>query len=354
MIMNEVLQQHFLDNSVQSWIIALGMFLGGLVFIRLFRRILLSALKKWAAGTEGVYDDFIVAETSRSLIPLLYFGVFYASLHYLTLTPAAIRVINVLSLLYLTFFVVRLIIAVLRFVLMQYLGRQENGEEKQKQIRGVMVIISAVIWAIGLVFLMDNWGFDVTAIITGLGIGGIAIALATQHILGDLFSYFVILFDRPFEVGDFIIVQDKVGTIEYIGIKTTRLRSLTGEEIVCSNTDLTNSRVHNFKKMERRRIVFKVAVIYDTPLEQLERIPGMLKHVIENEPNVTFDRAHLFNLADSWLEFECVYYVVTSDYVQYMDAQQSINLQLIKEFRQEGIEFAFPSQSIYLQQQKAE
>lgn len=352
--MNDVLQQDFLGNSVQSWIIALLMFLGGLLVIRLFRKVILSALKKWAAGTEGEYDDFIVAETSRSLIPLLYFGVFYAALHYLVLTPATLKVINVLSLLYLTFFVVRLIIAVLRFVLMQYLGRQENGEEKKKQIRGVMVIISVVIWAMGLVFLMDNWGFDVTAIITGLGIGGIAIALATQHILGDLFSYFVILFDRPFEVGDFVVIQDKVGTVEYIGVKTTRLRSLTGEEIVCSNTDLTNSRLHNFKKMQQRRIAFKVAVTYDTPPEKLERIPGMLEQIIKSEPNVTFDRAHFFNLADSWLEFECVYYVVTSDYVQYMDAQQFINLQLIKVFGQEDIQFAFPSRSIYLQQQPAD
>lgn len=348
--MNEVLQQHFLGNSVQSWIIALLMFLGGAIVIRLFRKILLSALKKWAERTEGNYDDFIVAETRRSIVPLLYFAAFYAAFHYLTFSPATMRVFKAASLLYLTFFVVRLIIAVLRFIIMQYLSRQDNGEEKQKQISGLMIIVSIVIWAIGLVFLMDNLGFDVTAIITGLGIGGIAIALATQHILGDLFSYFVILFDRPFEVGDFIVIQDKIGTIEHIGIKTTRLRSLTGEEIVCSNTDLTNSRIHNFKKMQRRRIVFKVSVTYDTPPEKLELIPGILKQIIESEANVAFDRAHLFNLADSWLEYECVYFVDTPDYLQYMDAQQSINLQLIRKFGQEDISFAFPSQSIYLNQ----
>jgi small-conductance mechanosensitive channel len=348
-MMNEVLQQHFLNNSVQSWIIALGMFLGGLVIIRLFRKILLSALKKWADGTAGRFDDFIVEETRRSIIPLLYYGAFYAALHYLTLSPLAGRVLHVVSLLYLTFFAVRLVITVLRFALMQYLSRQENGEEKQKQVRGVMVIVSAIIWVLGLVFLMDNWGFDVTAIITGLGIGGIAIALATQHILGDLFSYFVILFDRPFEVGDFIIVQDKIGTIEHIGIKTTRVRSLFGEEVVCSNTDLTNSRIHNYKKMERRRIAFKVTVTYQTPAGKSAKIAGMLKQIIDNEPAVTFDRAHLFSFSPSGLEYECVYYVSTGDYNQYMDAQQSINIGIIWKFEEEGIEFAIPTQNVFLQ-----
>lgn len=347
--MNEVLQQHFLGNSVQSWIIALLMFLGGVIVIRLFRKILLSALKKWADNTEGRFDDFIVAETHRSIIPLLYYGAFYAAFSYLTISARAERVLHVVSLLYLTFFAVRLLSTVLRFMLMQYLSRQENGEEKQKQVRGVMVIVSVIIWILGGVFLMDNWGFDVTAIITGLGIGGIAIALATQQILGDLFSYFVILFDRPFEVGDFIILEDKIGTIEHIGIKTTRVRSLFGEEVVCANTDLTNSRIHNYKKMERRRIAFKVTVNYQTPPDKSARIAGMLTQIIEKEPNITFDRAHLFSFSPSGFEFECVYYVGTGDYNQYMNAQQSINIGIIEKFNEEGIEFAIPAQNVFLQ-----
>jgi len=350
--MNDVLQQHFLGNSVQSWIIALLMFLGGLVVIRLFRKILLSVLKKWADGTEGRFDDFIVEETRRSIVPLLYYGAFYAAINYLEISPRAGKVLHVVSLLYLTFFAVRLLITVLRFILMQYLSRQENGAEKQQQIRGVMVIVSVIIWALGLVFLMDNWGFDVTAIITGLGIGGIAIALATQQILGDLFSYFVILFDRPFEVGDFVIVQDKIGTIEHIGIKTTRVRSLFGEEVICSNTDLTNTRIHNYKKLERRRIAFKVAVTYQTPASTSVRIAGMLKQIIEREPNVTFDRAHLFSFSQSGLEFECVYYVSTGDYNMYMDAQQSINIGIIRKFEEEGVEFAIPAQNVFLQERQ--
>src|SRR3546814_878321 len=142
-----------------------------------------------------------------------------------------------------------------------------------RQNRGIMFILNVVIWIFGLVLLLSNLGYDVTAIVAGMGIGGIAIALAAQTILGDLFSYFVIFFDRPFEIGDFIVVDDKSGTVEYVGIKTTRLKSLGGEQLVFSNTDLTNSRLHNYKRMERRRIVFKLGVVYETPEKKLKLIP---------------------------------------------------------------------------------
>lgn len=346
--MNEVLQEQLLGNSIQSWIVAGVIFFAGILLVMAFRKLLLLRLKKWAHSSEGRTDDFIVFEMQRSVIPLLYYGAFIAALHYLTLHPQALKVINIASLLYLTFLIVRLITAVLRFILMSYLSRQENGAERQKQVSGVMIIVSVVIWILGIVFLLDNWGFDVTAIITGLGIGGIAIALATQHILGDLFSYFVILFDRPFEVGDFIVVQDKSGTIEYIGIKTTRLRSITGEQLVCSNTDLTNSRVHNFKRMERRRIVFKIGVTYQTPADQLSRIGAMVEEVIGSVEGITFDRAHFASFGDSSLVFECVYFVATGDYTFYMNVQQEVNLRLFRKFESEGIEFAYPTQTIFL------
>lgn len=348
MKMNMFLQEQFLGNSVQSWIIAGVIFCAGVLLIMALKKVLLARLKSWADNSDGTTDDFIVRQMQRSIIPLLYYGVFFGAVQYLNLHPKAARVIDVASLLYLTFIVVRLITDILRFMLMQYLSRQENGAEKQKQVRGVMVIVSIVIWVVGAVFLLDNWGFDVTTIITGLGIGGIAIALATQHILGDLFSYFVILFDRPFEVGDFIIVGDKIGGIEYIGIKTTRIRSLTGEQLVCSNTDLTNSRIHNYKRMERRRIVFRVKVTFQTPAGVLARVGDMMKEIIDGIEHITFDRAHMAAIGDYGPEFECVYYVASSDYLLYMDVQQQINLRLMERFEQAGIRFAHPTQTLFL------
>src|SRR5690606_36420705 len=181
----------------------------------------------------------------------------YWSMHLLYLSDRTEKIIAVVTSVLVTYFVLRLISSVVLLLLKTEIRKREHGEEKIKQLGGLIMIINLVIWFLGLVFLLSNWGIEVTPIIAGLGIGGIAVALAAQNILGDLFSYFVIFFDRPFEAGDFIIVNgDFLGSVEYIGIKTTRIRSLTGEQIVVSNTDLTNSRIKNFKRMERRRIVF--------------------------------------------------------------------------------------------------
>ncbi len=173
-------------------------------------------------------------------------------------------------------------------------------------------------------------------------------ALAAQAILQDLFSYFSIIFDRPFDVGDFIIVDSFMGTVEYVGIKTTRIRSLSGEQVVFSNTDLTNSRVRNYKRMELRRVVFGFGVVYETPLDKLRKIPQIVEDVIKSIEQTRFDRAHFFKYGDFSLDFEVVYYVLSSDYNKYMDIQQEINLKIKEEFEREGIEFAYPTQLLYL------
>jgi small-conductance mechanosensitive channel len=184
--------------------------------------------------------------------------------------------------------------------------------------------------------------------VAGLGIGGIAIALAAQTILGDLFSYLVIFFDKPFEIGDFIILEDKMGTVEYIGIKTTRIRTLGGEQLICSNTDLTNSRVHNFKRMQERRVVFSFGVVYDTTTTKLKLIPGIIKQAIESLRETRFDRAHFKSFGNSSLDFEVVYYILTPDYNLYMDKQQAINMSIFESFEREQIEFAYPTQTLFL------
>ena len=171
----------------------------------------------------------------------------------------------------------------------------------------------------------------------------------SQTILGDLFSYFTIFFDRPFEIGDFIIVEDFLGTIEHIGIKTTRVRSLSGEQLVFSNTDLTNSRIKNYKRMDKRRVVFRLGVVYQTTLKQLKEIPGIIKDTINNVSNTAFDRAHFFSYGDFSLIFEVVYYVQSRDYNIYMDIQQEINFTIKEEFEKRGIEFAYPTQTVFLE-----
>jgi small-conductance mechanosensitive channel len=217
-----------------------------------------------------------------------------------------------------------------------------------KGIKGVLPVIKVVVWGVGIAFLLDNLGFKISTVVAGLGIGGVAVALAAQAVLGDLFSYIAIQFDRPFEIGDFIIVGDKLGTIEHVGIKTTRIRSLGGEQLIFSNTDLTNSRVRNYKRMHKRRVVFKFGVIYQTSLEHMKEIPAIVTDIVKKVEDATFDRAHFCSYGDFSLDFEVVYYVIGSDYNKYMDIQQEINLAIMEEFTKRGIEFAYPTQTLFL------
>ena len=309
-------------------------------------------LKKWAEKTDTNLDDLLIKSIEKSIIPLLFFGVVYSAITSLTIIPRVSKIIEIASLFITTFFIVRFIASSILITLTYFIKKQERGEEKARQLRGMTVLINIFVWVIGLVFLMDNLGFDISAVVAGLGIGGIAIALAAQTILGDLFSYFVIFFDRPFEVGDFITVQDKVGTVEYTGIKTTRIRALTGEQLVFSNTDLTNSRIHNFKKMQERRVVFKLGVVYQTTAAQLEEIPKIVRGIIETQSDVRFDRGHFASYGDFSLNFEFVYYVFGSDYVKYMDTQQSINLKIYNEFEKREIGFAYPTQTLFVNKEE--
>ncbi|HEY3402293.1 MAG TPA: mechanosensitive ion channel family protein [Ohtaekwangia sp.] len=343
------LKQEYLGNTVKEYLITVAIIVVGLVAIRLIKKFLLKKLHAWSARTETVIDDYVVKGVERFALPVMSFVVIYWGLNMLSLSPRVTRVVEVATALIITFFILRLISTTIELVLKSFLNKQEGGEEKIKQIPGIMLIVNMVVWAIGLLALFDNLGYDVTTIIAGLGIGGIAIALAAQNILGDLFNYFVIFFDRPFEVGDFVTVDDKKGTVENIGIKTTRLKSLTGEQLIVSNSDLTKSRLHNFKRMDRRRIIFTFGVTYQTKADKLREIPGLVKQFIEAHPKVTFDRAHFSSYGASSLNFEVVYFVESAEYNDYMDIQQSVNLKIFEEFEKRGIQFAYPTQTIFLE-----
>ncbi|MGE3526922.1 MAG: mechanosensitive ion channel family protein, partial [Gemmatimonadales bacterium] len=182
----------------------------------------------------------------------------------------------------------------------------------------------------------------------GLGVGGVAVALALQKILGDLFASLAIVLDKPFVLGDFIIVDDYLGSIENIGLKTTRVRSLSGEQLVFSNSDLLGSRIRNYGRMFERRVVFSIGVIYQTTKEQLQAIPGIIRTAIEAQDKTRFDRSHFQKYGDFSLDFETVYYVKSPDYNIYMDIQQAINLQIFEEFGKRGIEFAYPTQTLFV------
>jgi small-conductance mechanosensitive channel len=346
--MEDFLSKTYFDNTVKDYLIALGGILVGMLLLRIFRKTILAGLHRIASRTKTEIDDYIVNAVERFGMPILNFVIINFGFNYLELSEKAATYLHGAVVVVIIYYALRLISSTILMLLQAYVRRQDGGEEKVKQLGGIILLINILIWSVGGIFLFDNLGYDVTAIIAGLGIGGIAIALAAQNILGDLFNYFVIFFDRPFEINDFIIVGDKKGTIEHIGIKTTRLTSLSGEQLVFSNSDLTNSRIHNYKKMQRRRISFTLGVVYETSLDLLKEIPAIVKKIIDDQNEATLDRVHFLTYGDFSLQFEIIYFVESADYNRYADIQQEINLHVFEAFKQKGIEFAYPSQTIFL------
>ena len=237
--------------------------------------------------------------------------------------------------------------AALTFVL----SRQSERDPKFAApgvIEAIRYIGTLAIWSVLIILALDNLGFEITALVAGLGIGGIAIGLAAQSILGDLFASLAIVVDRPFAIGDALAVRDMSGNVERIGVKTTHLRSITGEQLVFSNSDILSSPIRNYGRMDKRRVVLDLRVTYDTALEQVEAIPGMIEGAIAEQSTTRFDRAHFRGFGESALEFEAVYYMLTSEYAVYMDTQQAVNLELLRRFREAGVEFAFPTRVMHV------
>ncbi|HDH33987.1 MAG TPA: mechanosensitive ion channel family protein [Nitrospirae bacterium] len=346
------LQTTVLDNRILDYIIFIAAFLAGIVGVRLIKSIILNRLKTWSEKTSTTIDDFLVRIFEKKLIPVLYFGVFYLTVNNLTIADSISRTVDIAGIVMLTIFGLRLVLELINYSLETYWIKKEVDMSRQRSLKGILTIVKVAVWGIGITFLLDNLGFKISTVVAGLGIGGIAVALAAQTVLGDLFSYFIIFFDRPFEVGDFIIIDTYMGSIEYIGIKTTKVRSLGGEQLIFSNSDLTNSRIRNYKRMEKRRVLFSLGVIYQTTTKQLKDIPGIIRDAIEKIEETGFDRAHFASYGDFSLNFEIVYYVLSGDYGKYMDIQQEINFAIKEEFENRGIEFAYPTQTLFIEKQQ--
>ena len=358
-MINDFLQQTYFQNRIIDYIIALATFILLVIFIQIIKNIVLKLLENWGKKRTAkikIDNKFVKTfeEKIRPLLNLIYFAAFYISIKQLTMNEPVKKFFDILFIVLLTFFGVRFFLSITSYALETYWAKKEKDPGRRQALKSIFTIIQMIVWSIALLILLDNLGVEISALIAGLGIGGVAVALASQNILGDLFSYFTIFFDRPFQIGDFIVVDEYKGTVDYIGIKTTRLISLGGEQLIFCNTDLTNSRISNYKRMRQRRIVFQFGVIYQTTLTQLKKIPQIVKEIITQIPEATFDRAHFASYGNFSLNFEVVYYVNDPDYNKYMDVQQEINFKLKEALEKEGIEFAYPSQTIFLANENKE
>ena len=335
----------YFGNSLESYLITFGLFLGLLCLLLIINKVLFKHVRHLVQKTKNELDDALLDIAQKHIVPICYFASIFIVLNGLVLNEGIYFAVKAILVIGLVVQITRMAASGVLFVISTKFTSQSQSAAVTKSITS---FVRALVWGIGFVFILDNLGFDVNAVIAGLGIGAIAIAFAAQAILGDLFNYFVIFFDRPFEEGDFVIVDDLMGVVEHIGIKTTRISSLGGEQLVFSNTDLTSSRIRNYKRMAKRRVVFKFGVVYQTSSEKLRTITKVVKTTIEKLENVTFDRAHFTAFGDSSLDFEVVYYVMGSDYNRYMDVQQEINLEIFDSFEKNGIDFAYPTQTLFL------
>lgn len=244
--------------------------------------------------------------------------------------------------------------ALIAFAATQHARRRLEQDPATVTTVSVLSFMAQVLlWSLLLLAALDNMGVDITALVAGLGIGGIAVALAMQNVLGDVFAAFAIALDRPFSIGDFIVVDELMGTVEHIGLKTTRIRSISGEQVAIGNSNLLADRIRNYKRMTERRVTFTIGVTYETPAQTLAGIPETLREIVEARPTVRFDRAHFKAYGDFALIFEVVYYVLSPHFRVYMDVQQEINFDIYRRFDEAGIEFAYPTQTLHLRRATA-
>ncbi len=338
-----------LGNTLNQWVQSLVLGAGVLAALWLLRRVLSVRLGALAQRTTNLWDDLLVLLIRRTRTITLAAVALWPAMGPLSLPPAAIQGARIFSVLVGALQLAAWGNLLITSILDAKVARlRQDDPSSATSLTGLTILVRGVLWVVLLLLVLDNLGVNISALVAGLGIGGVAIALATQNILGDLFASLSIVLDKPFVVGDFIVVGDMMGTVERIGLKTTRLRSLSGEQLAFSNADLLGSRIRNFKRMSERRVLFTVGVTYQTAADVLGRIGMILRTVVSAEDGVRFDRAHLRSFDDSAITFEVVYYVLDADYNRYMDVQQKINLAIYRRFEADGIEFAYPTQTVYL------
>jgi small-conductance mechanosensitive channel len=345
------LQIEILGNSVYEWLIAVVVFVLVVAGLKIFQAVVVAKLKKITKKTKTEIDDIVINAIHAIHWPFYVLVALYAALHFVDTVEAVNRWSYYIILIAVVYYAVK---AAQEFVdvgakkIIQKRKKEEAREHDTEIIRVLSSVIKFSLWIVAALLLLSNLGYNITSLIAGLGIGGLAVALALQNVLGDLFSAISIYFDKPFKVGDFIIIGNYMGVVKKIGMKTTRIQTLQGEELVVSNNELTATKIQNFGRMERRRIVFSVGVTYDTPYEKLKKIPDMIKDIIGNQKMAEVDRVHFKSFGDSSLNYEIVYYVNVPDYNAYMDIQQTINLDIVKKFETEKIEIAYPTRTVYV------
>lgn len=350
------LQQQFnyvmIYNSQNDFLQALFYFVVTFAILYIIKNFTLSRIEKFfdrigARDTEEKIDK-IFRQFGKGFYLTL---PFYIALKDLMLPPATENFLDILFLAVILYYGVKVINTIIEIFLQRVVIDEENKDKDfdPSFLYFIGLILKIGVWVVAILLFVSNLGYDITAVIAGLGIGGLAIAFALQNVFADIFASVSIYVDKPFKKGDFIMVGEDLGTVKHIGIKSTRIDSLSGEELVISNKELTDARIHNYKRMKERRIVFVFGLVYDTSLAKTKKAVEIVEKVIsEIADDVEFDRVHFKKFGDFSLNYEVVYYVKTNKYDRYMDVQQEINFKIKEAFQKAKIEMAFPTQTLHI------
>lgn len=340
------------EISPSKWFFAMGLGFSILVTLWVVHHFIQGRLEKRAPLTKTAGDDLLLA-LMKSMKKIFFFAIaLYAALISLGLPPNWMKILEKAAIL----------IALFQFAIWANVGagfwvnrylrkKAEADAESATTIGLISFAIKALIFVTTVLLVLNNLGVNITALVAGLGVGGVAVALALQNILGDLFASLTIVLDKPFIVGDFIIVGEYMGTIEHIGLKTTRIRSLSGEQLIFANGDLLQSRIRNYKRMSQRRVVFTLRLPLQTPAEALRAVPSIVKGIVEKQNLTRFDRCHFLTYGESSLNFEIVYWINSADFNTYADIAQAVNLEIFSAFAEKNIAFAYPTQTIFVQKE---
>lgn len=311
--------------------------------IKLVKGILLLKFAIWSSKTPTKIDDRIVKILQGfSNFSLTWLSLFIVARFFLNTSEEILKVIEGVLIVLVIYESVKLISKVVTYTF------EEKLKGDPTTLNAILIILKIVLWTIGTLLVLSNLGFNVTTLAASLGVGGIAVALAAQTVLGDMFASFSIFFDKPFRIGDFILVGTDQGTVKKIGLKTTRIETIQGEELIISNSELTTARVQNFKRMKQRRVDFSLGLVYGTPVKKIQEAKDIIKNIIDIDERTEFMRAHFVAFGDFSLKIDVTYKIHNNDIVEYLDTQDAINLQIAEAFEKAKIEMAFPTQTLHI------
>lgn len=348
-----MLEQEFLGNSADRWLLALVVTLVVASGLMLIKRVMVRRLRGVVSRTANLVDDLLLDLVQHSRWPFfLALGMYLGSLS-LELSAGLDSALH--RLYFLVFFVQVGLWGnhTIGFTISHVLTKARQKDPTRAAVIALTSFVARVaIWSVVVLVLLDNFGVKVGSAVAGLGIGGIAVGLALQSVLRDAFASVAIIMDKPFEVGDFMIIDDLAGTVEHIGVKTTRIRSLDGEELIFGNDQLLSTRIRNFKTLEERRVFFQFGIAFETPNEKVRSMTTLVREIVEGAGDTRFDRAYVKEFMDSGLLFEVAYYVLHADFSTMMDIRQRINVELHRRLVEEGIRFAYPARRLYAHEEE--